>query len=310
MLLLDNFSHADLHPGNIMVRFYHPTSKTILQNLLKRTLSRFDPDYVAEVQSEVDRTDDDKLIDKVLKHADSKEDWLGEIQKLENHGYLPELVFIDAGLVSELSPQNMRNFLDLFTALTSFDGVRAGELMVERCRSPDLVVDKDGFAKRIGNIVSNVKSGRFSLSNLRVGDILGEVLVSVREHHVKMEPDFVNTVLSILILEGIGRKLDPNLDVRSLADAMLTAALPLCSTGAALAWAQSIVRRAHDGDRCSAGRYDALRADDQDLGVPRGALHRPCDCWLHADDGRFRAVRLALRLSVQRAGLCANQYST
>ena len=28
-----------------------------------------------------------------------------------------------------------------------------------------------------------------------------------------MEPDFVDTVLSILILEGIGRKLDPNIDL-------------------------------------------------------------------------------------------------
>ena len=35
----------------------------------------------------------------------------------------------------------------------------------------------------------------------------------VRKHHVKMEGDFVNTVISILLLEGIGRQLDPGLDL-------------------------------------------------------------------------------------------------
>jgi predicted unusual protein kinase regulating ubiquinone biosynthesis (AarF/ABC1/UbiB family) len=27
MLLIDNFVHADLHPGNIMVRFYQPSER-------------------------------------------------------------------------------------------------------------------------------------------------------------------------------------------------------------------------------------------------------------------------------------------
>ena len=35
----------------------------------------------------------------------------------------------------------------------------------------------------------------------------------VRAHHVRMEGDFVNVVISILLLEGIGRSLDPNLDL-------------------------------------------------------------------------------------------------
>jgi len=41
------------------------------------------------------------------------------------------------------------------------------------------------------------------------------VLDMVRSHHVRLEGDFVNVVLSILLLEGIGRTLDPNLDLFS-----------------------------------------------------------------------------------------------
>ncbi|KAJ7225291.1 hypothetical protein GGX14DRAFT_638070 [Mycena pura] len=53
----------------------------------------------------------------------------------------------------------------------------------------------------------------FSLGQVRISDVLTDVLRSVREHHVKMEGDFVNTVISTLLLEGIGRRLDPGLDL-------------------------------------------------------------------------------------------------
>ena len=140
--------------------------------------------------------------------------WHNELQLMEEEGYQPELVFLDAGLISELSPKNLRNFLDLFAAIANFDGKLAGRLMVERCRSPELVTDKAGFERTMEHIVSSVKNNTFNLANLQIGDVLSEVLKSVRVYHVKMEPDFVDTVLSILILEGIGRRLDPDLDVR------------------------------------------------------------------------------------------------
>ena len=61
--------------------------------------------------------------------------------------------------------------------------------------------------------IVNVKRKTFSLGQIKISDILTAVLRAVRQHHVKMEADFVNTVISILLLEGIGRQLDPNLDL-------------------------------------------------------------------------------------------------
>jgi aarF domain-containing kinase len=43
--------------------------------------------------------------------------------------------------------------------------------------------------------------------------ILSEVLQMVRQHHVRMEGDFVNVVISMLLLEGIRRALDPKMDL-------------------------------------------------------------------------------------------------
>ena len=66
---------------------------------------------------------------------------------------------------------------------------------------------------RMQHLVLGVKSRTFALGNIKIGDILNEVLSMVRNHHVRLEGDFVNVVLSILLLEGIGRSLDPNLDL-------------------------------------------------------------------------------------------------
>jgi len=62
-----------------------------------------------------------------------------------------------------------------------------------------------------------IKRKTFSLGQVKISDVLIQALRAVREHHVRMEGDFINTVISILLLEGIGRKLDPGLDLFSSA---------------------------------------------------------------------------------------------
>ncbi|WFD20171.1 hypothetical protein MCAP1_002415 [Malassezia caprae] len=213
MLLIDNFTHADLHPGNIMVKFYRPTTRSILQNVFSRIFYRFDPEYVLGHRSRTGIISDERIVDDLLAHTSNADEWNERIQMIEDAGYLPELVMLDAGLISELSPKNLQNFLDLFAAIVTFDGRRAGTLMVERCRTPELVTNKEEFVEFIGSVVDEVKSETFSLSRLNIGDVLSQVLTAVQRYHVKMEADFVDTVLSILILEGIGRRLDPELDL-------------------------------------------------------------------------------------------------
>lgn len=216
MLLIDNFTHADLHPGNIMIKFYKPSTESLLSDLFARILSKFDSDY-APGHRKAPATPDDQVDQSIverlrpLKH--DQDAWLDELDRLDAQGYQPEIVLLDAGLTVELTPLNRRNFLDLFSAVAQFDGALAGHLMVERCRTPDLVIDKDVFAMKMQDLVLSVKSKTFSLAKIKISDVLNKVLMAVREHHVKMEADFVNTVISILLLEGIGRQLDPDMDL-------------------------------------------------------------------------------------------------
>ncbi|KAG8914956.1 hypothetical protein FRC02_004769 [Tulasnella sp. 418] len=212
MLLLDNFVHSDLHPGNIMVKFYKPTTSYVLQNILS-SIFKTKPPPEDPISSQDIADESDAVVSRLRPLTNNTEEWLNELEVLSKEGYQPELVLLDAGLVTTLDEQNRRNFLDLFRAIAEFDGYRAGKLMIERCRTPDLVLDPETFALKIQHLVLSVKAKTFSLGQIKISDVLTEVLKGVRTHHVKMEGDFVNTIISILLLEGIGRRLDPDMDL-------------------------------------------------------------------------------------------------
>lgn len=205
MLLIDNFVHADLHPGNIMVRFYKPGNL----DLSLTTSSQYHESVPMEGKDSVTES----VLERLREHREDPEGWKASLAEIDAEGYRPQLIFIDAGLVTELNTVNRRNFLDLFRAIAEFDGYRAGCLMVERSRQPDSVIDGEVFALKAQHLILSIKGRTFALGNVKIGDVLSQMLSLVRNHHVRMEGDFINVVISILLLEGIGRSLDPNLDL-------------------------------------------------------------------------------------------------
>ncbi|RYP26558.1 hypothetical protein DL768_011698 [Monosporascus sp. mg162] len=213
MLLLDNFVHADLHPGNIMVRFYETSQPDI--SLRRRSRPEDASGHQSHPAEQPDVTE--QVLARLRPYRKSKDKgaWEAELARLDAEGFRPQLIFIDTGLVTELNATNRRNFLDLFRAVAEFDGYKAGKLMCERCRQPEAVVDAEVFALKMQHLVLGVKSRTLALGNVRIGDILQRVLDMVRAHHVRLEGDFVNVVISILLLEGIGRSLDPGVDLLS-----------------------------------------------------------------------------------------------
>ena len=230
MLLLDNFIHADLHPGNIMVRFYKPET---LDLPLGRQKQSSNPDTGTDVTEEV--------LEALRPFRHNPPAWRAQLERIDHEGYRPQLIFIDTGLVTSLNATNRTNFLDLFKAIAEFDGYRAGHLMVDRCRQPEAVVDAEVFALKMQHLVLSVKSRTFALGNVKIGDILNEVLSMVRTHHVRMEGDFVNVVISILLLEGIGRSLDPRLD-------LFQSALPILRQLGAQGGGAELVKNVREGD--------------------------------------------------------------
>ena len=62
---------------------------------------------------------------------------------------------------------------------------------------------------------------RLFLFQLKVSELLCDVFSVLSRHRVKLESNFATIILAIAILEGLGRSLDPDLDILSKASTVL-----------------------------------------------------------------------------------------
>lgn len=122
MLLGDNFAHADLHAGNVIITLQKTIPSSFLQ---KECISEMS---VEEIEA--------------LKSCKSTEEWCKHLESFKLNGYKPKLVLVDAGLVSVLSPVSLGNFTDVVQAALQFNGVEIADLLIKRSTHPTLVIDE------------------------------------------------------------------------------------------------------------------------------------------------------------------------
>ncbi|KAJ2380856.1 hypothetical protein H4S02_006487, partial [Coemansia sp. RSA 2611] len=230
MLIYDNFVHADLHPGNIMVSLSPPFVGSPLDRFVEDfyDMSPFSRERRLREKQLPTSSQAHRRIRSILDSYDAGEISCRQkneaihayVDLLYRSGFTASLVFLDCGLVTSLDEFNRHNFIDLFESVCTFDGDRAGHLMIDRCLTPEQVVNPEVFVLRIQDIILRVRKVSLQLSKLTFSEVFEPVMRAVRLHHVRLAPDFINIIMAMFILEGIGRRLDPNSDV-------LRAALPM-----------------------------------------------------------------------------------
>lgn len=185
MVFIDNFAHGDLHPGNLLF----------------------------DVQKEGSNA-----------------------HKSSGTHATAGVVAIDAGIVTKLDPVDLRNFVELFHAVASGDGYKAGELIVSRSKeykkklangelSQQKCEDIESFCRGMERIVSNALGWKLMLEKVHVGTLLREVMELCCTHEVKLEGKYASIVISIAVLEAVGRKLDPEIDVLKVARPIIAQSL-------------------------------------------------------------------------------------
>ena len=138
------------------------------------------------------------------------------------------IYLIDLGLVATIPDDLRKPWTDTFVAVALGDGVRASELFYGF--APE-VSDTDYAAFEADVCAHFEKLHGRPLSELEVTTAVGGAMAILRKHHVQVDPVFTVVNLAMLVAEGIGKQLDPKIDVFSLVMPFLAEACLRFPTG-------------------------------------------------------------------------------
>jgi ubiquinone biosynthesis protein len=124
--------------------------------------------------------------------------------------YLPEnrIAMIDFGMVGRLMDERRNQIVNLLAALAGKDD----EAMLDVLEwTGDAAVDESKLAADVNEFVFNYAN--VPLKDLRLGKLLGELTVIMRDHYLVMPADLAMLFKALITLEGLGRQLDPDFDM-------------------------------------------------------------------------------------------------
>jgi ubiquinone biosynthesis protein len=126
------------------------------------------------------------------------------------------LAMLDLGLVGELDPPHRKAFARFFAAWAQRDGDTMARLMFAMSAggTEGAAHDPEAYERYRAAIIEFV--GRYwgqRLGEVQVGKVLLDLLGILRRHRIRMSPTFTIVNIAIAVTEGIGKQLDPELDL-------------------------------------------------------------------------------------------------
>ncbi len=122
-----------------------------------------------------------------------------------------QLVILDPGIVSSLSSYDLANLRAVFKAVVLGDGAAVGELFLSS--SQHQCTDRPAFVRQIADVVATARSQQLTLAHTDVSLLLSELFAVLLRHRVKMESNYASVMWAVMVLEGLGRTLDPSIDL-------------------------------------------------------------------------------------------------
>ena len=118
--------------------------------------------------------------------------------------------FIDLGMVGRVDPERRRALAQLFFALAANDGATVARVMYEQ--SPHkAVTDYDAYEKDVQGFIATFYAKR--LGDVEVSLLIGNVFRIIRRHRIRAEAAFTVINIAFIVMEGLGKKLDPTMDL-------------------------------------------------------------------------------------------------
>ena len=133
------------------------------------------------------------------------------------------ITILDAGLAKELTEKDFDNLVSLFRLVVTGKGREVASIFLERSKVQECG-DEEKFRQEMDEFISHIHAQKLLLRQFQVSYILRQLFSMAVRHHVKIESNFATIMLAIMIAEGLGRTLDPDIDI-------LKSAVPYLLTG-------------------------------------------------------------------------------
>ena len=124
------------------------------------------------------------------------------------------LYFIDLGMVAEIPGDMMRSWCETFQALGQNDGKAAARMFY--AYAPRVGTrDYAAYERETIDFFDRFDGKR--LGEVEVSEVVGGVMNILRRHRIQVEPIFTVVNLGVLVAEGMGKQLDPEIDIVQMA---------------------------------------------------------------------------------------------
>jgi ubiquinone biosynthesis protein len=121
------------------------------------------------------------------------------------------VAILDLGLVGELDDFHRRHFAKFFASWTQGDGVTMARLMAKLSPSAGKIPDVPGFERAVDEFVKRYWGKK--IGEVQVGLVAFDMMQILRKHRVRVNATFTLVNIAIAVTEGIGKQLDPALDL-------------------------------------------------------------------------------------------------
>jgi len=119
------------------------------------------------------------------------------------------VAFTDFGRIGTVSKVGRDQLADLFVAIVDDDVALAVDTLFAAAGSPG-DIDLAELEREVSRLIT--KYYNKSLQEIRIGELIGEVLGLVRDHHLMLSSELAMLLTTLVVLEGLGRLLDPEFD--------------------------------------------------------------------------------------------------
>lgn len=140
------------------------------------------------------------------------------------------MTFLDTGLVAEMPQDLVRPWVDTFSSLAKRDGAWSAELFYGFAPTAHV----EDYAQYERDVTAYLgKFWEMRLGEIEVSGIVTGMMDVLRRHRVQVEPVFTVVNVALLVAEGLGKQLDPEIDLVMLAVPFLLQAQLMAPEGRA-----------------------------------------------------------------------------